>query len=446
VTTSKQPPHNNLGISGKSLYQGRKPSNGADSVYVQQGTAAKMHKYALMRQSARLLHSPEKAAAAQRRTCWCHRGTANATDSISVKRPESGGSARVHGVLTCKSVWACPVCSGKICAVRQREISAAMKAHIAQGGYVFLVTRTFPHSVEMPLAELVEKEAKARTNFRNSKRWRAGKNARTGYICSLEVTIGERNGWHPHTHELIFATPEAFGEIKEGEGGRLSSRLIDELKEAWYDALRKAGLCERDQMSDVLAHGLDVRGGQYAAEYVAKFGRDQKWGMSREITAHAAKVGADAKGLHPFALLDMVHSGRTDKGLTPDMAATKFREYVEVFEDKRKRMLSWSKGLKKLLLNEDEISDEEAADIDLPEEVTVGFITSEDLSVLQSRYLLPNFLAYVADYCFDPDQAQAEIDDYIAWAKTRQRSARGDVKVKMWSKGFMYVDRESENV
>jgi hypothetical protein len=193
-----------------------------------------------------------------------------------------------------------------------------------------------------------------------------------------------------------------------------------------------------------MAHGLDVRGGEKAADYVSKFGRDEKWGMSREITAHAAKVGADNKGLHPFALLDMVHSGRTDKGLTPDMAAEKFREYVRVFEDKRKRMLSWSKGLKKLLLNEDDISDEQAADVDLPEETTVGFISSEELSVLQSRHLLANFLAYVADYCFDPEQAQQEIDDYIAWAKTVPRGARGTVKMKMHSRGFMYVDQEMQ--
>jgi hypothetical protein len=57
-----------------------------------------------------------------------------------------------------------------------------MKAHVAAGGYVFLVTRTAPHESHMPLKELVAKEGKARTLFRNSRRWRDGKNARTGYI------------------------------------------------------------------------------------------------------------------------------------------------------------------------------------------------------------------------------------------------------------------------
>ena len=56
-------------------------------------------------------------------------------------------------------------------------------------------------------------------------------------------------------------------------------------------------------MNDVLEHGLDIRGGQYAAEYIAKFGKEQKWGLSREVTMHAAKTGSDNKGAHPFQLL-----------------------------------------------------------------------------------------------------------------------------------------------
>lgn len=419
---------NNLGISGKSLYK-------SSGVRISPSMAEKMYKIALTRQSGRIMFNPKKEKNEQHPTCWCLRGTPNAKDSMAVKGV-IGKNARLHGAITCKSVWACPTCSAKICATRQVEVAAAMKAHIAAGGYVFLMTRTFPHEMDMPLADLLTKEGKARTLFRNSRRWRDGKNARTGYICSLEVTSGERNGWHPHTHELVFATPEAFGETTCDDKGRLSSRLIDELKEAWYMALRKVGLCEQNQMSDVLAHGLDVRGGQYAAEYVAKFGRDQKWGLSRELTMHAAKVGSDAKGSHPFQLLAWAEKGDID-------SAVKFREYVEAFNGKR--MLSWSKGLKKLLLNEDDMTDEEAADKDLPEEVTFGRIDSDSLSVLQSRNLLPNFLGFVAELCIDVDQAQTEIDEYIAWAKTVPRVGRGDVKVKMWSKGFMYVDRERAN-
>jgi hypothetical protein len=431
---------NQLGISGKSLYSPRPVGISLDGRY--RGLELR---YSLQRQARSLCYDPSKQAGEQHPVVWCHNGVANAGDSIAVKRQVSGDSARLNGVTTCKSVWACPICSARICAARQVEVAAAMKAHIDQGGYVFLMTRTFPHELDMPVAELLEKEARARALFRNSRRWRAGKNARTGYICSLEVTRGE-NGWHPHTHELVFATPEAFGDTREVEHGKLVSRVIDELKETWYDCLRKVGLCAPEQMSDVMNHGLDVRGGQWAAEYVAKFGRDQKWGMSREITKHAAKTGGGSQGLHPFQLLDF--SMRGDQ-----VAGDLFREYVAAFQGKR--MLSWSKGLKKLLLGVEEMTDEEAEERALPEEIVVAHITSVELAILSKRRLLGNFLGFVAEHCADLATTKDDIAAYMEWAQTVTPSGSGVVKVKMWSRspqdpifkkpgrGFMFVDQET---
>lgn len=411
---------NNLGISGKST---NRPKQG------------KFHKYTLTRKAGSILFDPAKEAKDQHRTCWCHRGVASAADSVSIYRQVSGDSARMHGVTTCKSVWTCPTCSAKICAVRQAELSDGMKYWIAQGGYTWLLTLTFPHEFGMPLAALMPKFGKAKSHFKNSKTYKRilAKGVRRGSVSSLEVTLGE-HGWHPHQHDLVFATKDAFGEVTEHEFGRLTSTLIDELKHAWYMALRNAGLCEQHQMSDVLAHGLDVRGGQYAAEYIAKFGREQKWGLSREVTMHAAKTGSDSKGAHPFQILAWAEDG-------DGLAVDQFREYSEAFEGKR--MLSWSRGLKKELTGTDETSDEEAADRDMPEEVVVGRIDSEGLAILQSRRLLAHFMEFVANNCGDPDRAQANIDDYLKIAKEDfPRVARGDVKVKLWSRGFMHVDRE----
>jgi hypothetical protein len=423
MTTSQQPGSNHLGISGKST---NRPKYG------------KFHKYTLTRKAGSILFDPAREAKDQHRTCWCHRGVANASEKVSIYRQVNGDSARMHGVTTCKSVWACPTCSAKICAVRQAELSQGMKYWIDQGGYTWLMTLTFPHEFGMPLAELMPKFGKAKSHFKNSKTYKRilAKGVRKGSVSSLEVTLGE-HGWHPHQHDLVFATKDAFGDVKELEFGRLSSRLIDELKEAWYMALRKSGLCEQHQMSDVLAHGLDVRGGQYAAEYIAKFGREQKWGLSREVTMHAQKLGSDNKGAHPFQLLAWAEEG-------DGLAVEQFREYVLAFEGKR--MLSWSRGLKKELTGLDETSDEEAADSAMPEEQNIGRIDSEGLAILQSRRLLGPFLEFVAQQCADPDTAQAHIDEYLALAKELvPRTARGEVKVKMWSRGFMHVDREKQH-
>jgi hypothetical protein len=433
---------NNLGISGKTTNRAAKSSTyeaKPEGLDVSDIAASRTGKYSLQRTAQSLLHDHGKPAHQQHRTCWCHRGVASAADAVTVYRQTSGDSARLHGVTTCKSVWACPVCSAKICAVRQVELGEAVVTHTKQGGYTWLMTLTFPHERGMPLALLLARFTKAKTHFKNSKTYKRilGKEVRLGSASSLEVTHGV-HGWHPHQHDLVFATPDAFGECSvDDASNKHTSPVIDELKAAWFTSLRKNGLCEQSQMSDVLAHGLDVRGGAKAAEYIAKFGKEQKWGLSREVTMHAAKAGGkthgDYNGAHPFQLLAWATGGDGE-------SAALFREYVEAFEGKR--MLTWSKGLKKALTGREEISDEEAADIELPEELPVGRIDSEALAVLQSRRLLGNFLAYVATWCADPAGAQAEINAYLEWARTIPRNARGEVKVKMHSRGFMHVDQE----
>jgi hypothetical protein len=446
--TSPQQGSNNLGISGKSTN-----GQGKSQRYQQPATFLK---YDLQRAAQSILHDHNKAAHEQHRTCWCHRGVARAIDSVAVYRQESGKSARLHVVTPCKSVWACPVCSAKICAVRQSELELANKSWVGKGGQTFLLTLTFPHERGVPLAQLLHGFTRAKGFFKNSRTYKRilAKGVRTGSVSSLEVTLGQ-HGWHPHQHDLIFATADCFGtELEQGEkltteqlhagkvrmerseDGRLSSRLIDELKDEWYTALRKAGMCEQHQLQDVLKHGLDVRGGQFAADYIAKFGKEQKWGLSREVTMHASKVGSDSKGAHPFQLLAWAMEG-------DGQSAADFREYQQAFEGKR--MLSWSRGLKKELTGEDETTDDAAADKEMPEESVVGRIDSAALAILQSRRLLANFLQYVAEHCHDPATAQEMIDGYLQLAREEYpRSARGEVKVKMWSRGFMHVDREKE--
>lgn len=425
---------NNLGINGKSIHTQRDQSAGTGYVQIDSKVSARMNKYSLQKTAQKTLFKHGAEMKEQHRTCWCHRGVASAADAVTIYRQTSGESARMHGVTTCKSVWTCPVCSAKICAVRQAELSEGMKNWVALGGYTWLMTLTFPHEREMPLKETLAKFTKARQSFKNSRTYKRilAKNIRKGSVASLEVTVGD-HGWHPHTHDLVFATPEAFGEVSEQENGRLTSALIAEMKAAWYTALLKAGLCEPHQMNHVLDHGLDIRGGQYAAEYIAKFGKEQKWGLSREVTMHAAKTGSDNKGAHPFQLLAWASAG-------DGQAAEQFREFADAFEGKR--MLTWSPGLKKELTGLEEVSDEEAADMEMPQEESVGHIDSEALAVLQSRSLLSNFLGYVAQYCVDPETAQADIDAYVQAVREMPRTSRGEVKVKMWSRGFMHVDQE----
>jgi hypothetical protein len=422
MTAPAKEPSGFLGINAKSIHTGREPNT--DKV---QRAKAKSRLHELLRVSQSVIYDPQAAREAQHRTCWCQRSLTAPGELLGVRRNVDGSGASLAGVSTCGSVWACPVCSLKVCVKRQGEVAAGMKAHVGAGGYVWLMTNTFPHEAgERPLADMLVLQAKAMQKFQNCRTYKRilGKGIRTGSIKALEITLGA-HGWHPHTHSLVFATPDAFGDVREGDDGKMASRLIDELKRAWYEALLKVGLCGPAQMSDVLEHGLDVRGGQYAAEYVAKFGRDTKWGLSRELTMNAAKTSGGQKGAHPFQLLEWAAKG-------DGQSAAQFREYVEAFTGRR--MLTWTPGLKAALgLDELEESDEELAAAQLPEEEHVGAITAEDLSVLTARNMLGRFLAFVSEYCYDPTTAQADIDDFMAFAREHERKASGTISAPYWS-------------
>jgi hypothetical protein len=80
----------------------------------------------------------------------------------------------------------------------------------------------------------------------------------TGTIRALEVTWGQSNGWHPHTHEIVFADNKvSFHSIKK--------RLFP----AWVAACKKAGLA-----APSFKRGIDVRGGEKAGNYINKFGAE----------------------------------------------------------------------------------------------------------------------------------------------------------------------------
>ena len=137
-----------------------------------------------------------------------------------------------------------------------------------------------------------------------------------GRIVATEVTWGQDNGWHPHYHMILF-----FDHEINHQG------LQSFLALQWQDACIKAGLKAPD-----LIHGVDVRNGTYAAEYVSK------WGLEEEVTKGHLKKGLNGS-LTPFDLLRGASTNNHFKTL--------FKEFADVF--KGKQQLVWSKGLKDLL-------------------------------------------------------------------------------------------------
>lgn len=253
-------------------------------------------------------------------------------------------------LVSCGSVWHCPICAPKITEYRRIELSAAIVEVKRSGGEAFMLTLTYRHDCELPLDESVRKFYKARSSFTASQAFKETMKdiGAIGRIFSTEVTWGQ-NGWHPHLHMLILA---------EQDGPDVLAR-IESLRDYWGRHVFKAGL------GLINEHGFDVQNGDYAAEYVAKYGREPKqftWSASHELAKSHAKI-AKGENLTPFGMLDLLASKSAieigSRIVETEELAKLFREYAVEFQGRQQ--LFWSPGLRDKLGIEAERSDEEIA-------------------------------------------------------------------------------------
>lgn len=375
-------------------------------------------RFKLLRQAQGVLFKADTDHKEQHRTCWCHRSMRGET--VNVWRGDAGNNARFTGLSTCGSVWTCPVCAPMIQDARRDEISKAMVEWTKnQAGVVLFMTLTHPHEADLPLAEQLAKREKAEQRFKNSRVYKRmkEKHGRAGSIRSLEVTWGMEHGFHPHTHDLIFLKDNLIeGYAQEELNDPTTYRgYLAELRDTWIKCLIKAGL--GGNIADMQRRAFQLQDGQKAAEYMAKFGRDIKWGLSSEMTATHAKIGAAGsvfgkQHFTPFQML--LWAGTEQNPAARAIMRRKFKEYADAFTGKR--AMTWTPKLKALLKVKD-LTDEEIIDAHekepLPEESMAGSLTSEQFNTLTRHNHLGEFLAYVRDYCHNPESSQGDIDDYL---------------------------------
>ena len=369
-----------------------------------------------MLRSVQSLMWQDVAADQQHRTCWCHRTSHSTQGGAQVFRADDGGRARLGGVVTCGQVWTCPVCAAKVAETRRTELSVAMARHTLADGRAYLVTFTYPHNMGNAgqLAAQLDQLAKARQSFQNSRLWKNWTEtaARIGGVTTLEVTYGS-NGWHPHLHMLVFTGQAAFGEGKPDDAtGDLHSATITALASKWVTCLAKVGLCDRPSLADAMKYAFNVRGGDQAAEYIQKWGRDAQWGASSELTRAHAKIGRKRAGgawhVTPFQLVALIDDG-------DDSLIGAWHEYAAAF--KGRRMLTWTPGLKRhfdvLDLDDDDLAAEGIAPT--VEESWIGSLSHAQLQAVTSCAKLGDLLVFVASRCTEAG-GQAQID---AWVATR---------------------------
>lgn len=306
------------------------------------------------------------------RTAGCHyipHGKVFVHHSCEHKR------AFFSGVQVCGSVWGCPICAAKISERRRLEIQQAIDWAYESGLQPMMVTLTFPHQRTDDLGDLLDKQRAALEILREGGTWTNIKK-RWGYqglIRALEMTHSERNGWHPHTHELWFVNPNVTA-------GDVKTTVL----KRWKEACVEVGLLDPEdgpswRAFDVRA--VDVKPWISASDYLAKMDSAAHWGADREMAKASSKGTRPGRrsGTHPFGLLRR----SLDGGKGSQRAGQLFVDYLVTVTKKRCRALFFSPGLKAKVGIEDK-NDKEVAQEQREEADILGRLEAEDWRLIRS--------------------------------------------------------------
>lgn len=309
--------------------------------------------------------APNKLAGDVYRTCDCR--YARRERRVGVQYSAAHQGAHYSGLVTCGSVWACPVCTAVIQNRRRVELTTLIDWAYKQGLTPAMVTLTFPHARFDRLDDLMGRQAAAFAKFRAGNVWTLFKR-RSGFkglVRSLELTHG-RHGWHPHTHELWL--------IRRMDEDEQRAFLVF-LRERWLKCCQEVGLVDPAndaQRAAFMLHAVDVRFEVNDSDYLAKQDSSRAWGVDREVVAGANKKARVAGGVHPHEFLI-----RQEKG---DRA--RFLEYVDAM--KGRAQLYWSPGLKDACGLKD-VKDEVLADESREPAELLGELSADDWSIIRSK-------------------------------------------------------------
>lgn len=287
-------------------------------------------------------------------TIKCLRVKTRNTDNVGIRVDHKHNKAHYSGTMICGSPWACPLCASKIQNRRAIEIQEAFKwAYRDKKFQMMMVTLTFPHGLDDDLGEMLEKHKLAMKYFREGKKYTNFKKSigYQGLIKATEITWGQFNGWHPHTHELQIINYD----IAPKEEKRIKEFILNQ----WEFACKKAGLLKHGSIADFRKVAVHIIFHAKDSDYLAKLNNeDRAWGADREMASASTKKGR-ATGLAPFQLLDQSDGNELYQNL--------YLEYA--LKMKGKRQLIWSKGLKEKVgikdKTDEELAKEQTTETDL---------------------------------------------------------------------------------
>lgn len=337
----------------------------------------RVERYALQSIAKKALEPIEfKTKDKKARVAHCLRRIQKKDGHVTVHQHRKTNKAFYSGLSVCGSVWQCPVCASKISEKRRKELNTAFQTHKSNGGKIVMLTLTFKHKRTDKLSDILEAFNKAQQTFYRGKAFDKIREemAIIGRIRALEVTWRNENGFHPHSHSVIFFE----NDIDEKELEKIKKRMY----KLWKAAAKKQGLSMNE------AHGLDLQGAEKASDYIAKHGN---WSLDQEMTKAHIKKGKE-NSLTPFDFLREYMNTENPRYLKL------FQEYVVHFHGKNQ--LWWSDGLKKKFIIEEK-KDEDLAKEKTEEADVLGHLDWDQWKMVLSKDARGEFLNVVEQMGID---------------------------------------------
>ena len=315
-------------------------------------------------------HSRLDAVRSCRRAGMTTRGGKVVSHHSVERRPDH--SIHVTGLRTCGSVWACPCCSSLIARRRADDIQTAVETALSGGWSVAFLTVTLSHDKRHSLESSWDALTSAWSRSVQGPAWRDSQQfagvmmpsfkdpsvlqSRIPAIRSMETTITEAGGWHPHLHVLLFTRRGETREETEAiqrrvvSGGPASRGIVGRFRAQ----LAKSGRRLADQGWNLqhIHDESDVRA--VMGDYISKTFFDS---LGLELGSAATKRGWGGS-MTPFELLAKLASGERGQGY---YAAR--RLWVEWEQtSKGRRQIVWSRNLRLALGMGDELDDREISE------------------------------------------------------------------------------------
>ena len=242
-----------------------------------------------------------------------------------VQVKQGGEGVFFGGIISCDSVWLCPVCNLKKAAQRGDMIRQTDQ----NGFYQAMLTLTLQHNQGDKLDDVLGALKDASSQLKQGGFWQRLKKEFNivAYVTSTEITYGD-NGWHPHIHMILYFDGVPDLDI-----------IWEKLIQRWVD------VCGRVGRYASRFHSLDLvrSSGDTSADYMTKF----RGGLSYEMTGQFNKN--NGKGL---TFWDLVR--RRDRKKVIEYASATFGL----------KSMTWSHKAKSILgIVDNDIKDDQDAEI-----------------------------------------------------------------------------------